>query len=161
NVTRLQRRLPMCYATPWVVKGASITLALCLLFPDRTSLAEDHAWEKALSEGRQLLQEGRYAKAEKVLLLAVAEAETFGPENRRLPFSLNELAAWYHATGRLSEAEPLYRRALTIWEKMSEHQEVAILLNNLAGLCLDRGRYEEVQQLSKRALAIAQDLAPQ
>src|SRR5262249_10844250 len=148
-----QRRLPMCYATPWVVKGASITLVLCLFFPDRTSLAEDHAWEKALSEGRQFRQQGHYTEVEKVLLLAVAEAEKLSPENRRLAFGLNELAAWYHASGRFSEAEPLYRRALNIWEKVSEHQEVAILLNNLAGLCLDLERYEEVQQLSKHALA--------
>lgn len=44
-------------------------------------------------------------------------AEEVWPENRRLAWSLNELAVFYHDTGRLSEAEPLYRRALAIQEK--------------------------------------------
>ena len=117
--------------------------ALFLSFPTRTSLAEEDVWQKANTEGKQLRQQGRYAEAEKAYLLAVAEAEKLGPENRHLALSLNELAAWYHATGRLSEAEPLYRRALTIWEKLSEPQQVAIVLNNLARLCLDLEKYDE------------------
>ena len=71
------------------------------------------------TEAKKLRQQGRYAEAEQAHLLAVAEAEKFGPEDRRLALSLNELAALYHTTGRLREAEPLYRRALAIWERSS------------------------------------------
>lgn len=100
----------MCSATRWLMKGAFMTLALLPSFPTRTTLAQDDVWQKAVNKGRQLRQEGRYAEAEKAYLLAVAEAEKFGPEDRRLAWSLDELAAAYHDTGRLSEAESLYRR---------------------------------------------------
>src|SRR5262245_51595600 len=126
----------MCSAKQWLMKGAFITLALLPSFPTRTTLAQDDVWQKASSEGKQLRLQGRYAEAEKALLLAVAEAEKLGPENRRLALRLNELAVLYHDTGRLSEAEPPYRRALIIWERVSEPQQVAVLLNNLARLCL-------------------------
>jgi tetratricopeptide (TPR) repeat protein len=110
----------MCSATRWLTKGASIGLALCLFLPNPTALAEESVWQKAIPEGKQLREQGRYAEAEQVHVLAVAEAEKFGPEDRRLALSLNELAALYHATGRLREAEPLYRRALAIWERLPE-----------------------------------------
>src|SRR5687767_8975309 len=122
-------------ATRWLTKGAFITLALFLFFAYRTSLAEEALWQKAIREGRQLLEQGPYAEAEKAYLLALAEAEKFGPEDRRLALSLNELAVLYNATGRLSEAERLYHRSLSIWEKKSERIELATLLNNLARLC--------------------------
>jgi len=69
---------------------------------------------------------------------------------------LNELAVLHHAGGRLSEAEPLYRRALAIWEKLPDRIELATLLSNLARLCLDQERYDEVVVLSRRSLGISQ-----
>jgi tetratricopeptide (TPR) repeat protein len=102
----------MCSATQWLATGAG--LILCFLIPSRT-VAEDNLWQKAFDEGKQLREQGRYAEAEKAHLLAVAEAEKFGPEDRRVAASLNNLAALYYDTGRLSEAESLYRRALALW----------------------------------------------
>jgi len=150
----------MCTATRWLTKGASIALALCLFLPSRTTPAEESVWQKAIREAIHVREQGRYAEAEHAQLLALTEAEEFGPEDRRLALSLNNLAALYHATGRLREAEPLYRRALVIWEKDSERLEVASVLSNLVRLCLDQEKYVEVEPLSKRALAIAQGLAP-
>jgi hypothetical protein len=46
--------------------------------------------------------------------------------------SLNNLAAVYHTAGRLREAEPLYRKALVIGERIPESLEVAATLSNLA-----------------------------
>jgi tetratricopeptide (TPR) repeat protein len=104
----------MCSATPWRMKGASIALALCLFPPNRTTLAEDALWQNATKEAKQLREQGRYTEAEKAHLLALAEAEKFGPEDPRLALTLNGLAVLYHSKGQLSEAEPLYRRALAI-----------------------------------------------
>ncbi|MCP4307664.1 MAG: tetratricopeptide repeat protein, partial [bacterium] len=58
--------------------------------------------------------------------------------------------------GRYDEAEPLYRRALAILEKVlgAEHPAVATSLNNLAELYRDQGRYDEAEPLYRRALAI-------
>ena len=54
------------------------------------------------------------------------------------------------------KAEPLYRRALAIWEKAfgPEHPNVAIRLNNLAELLSATNRLAEAEPLYRRALAI-------
>ncbi len=58
--------------------------------------------------------------------------------------------------GRYSEAEPLYRRALAIREKVlgAEHPDTAASLNDLAAVLEARGRYGEAEPLHRRALAI-------
>ena len=101
-----------------------------------------------------------HAEAEPVYQAALRMADEFDPEDLRTAVTLNELAVLYHARGRLSEAEPLYRRALAIWEKLPERMELATLLSNLARLCLDQEKYDEVVALSKRALGISQSIAP-
>jgi tetratricopeptide (TPR) repeat protein len=69
---------------------------------------------------------------------------------------LNNLAALYDDQGRYADAEPLYKRALAVWEKAlgPDHPDVATALNNLAQLYKDQGSYEDAEPLYKRALAI-------
>jgi tetratricopeptide (TPR) repeat protein len=68
--------------------------------------------------------------------------------------NLNNLAACCQAQGRLDEAEPLYRRALAIKEKLlgNDHPDTALTLHNLAVLCADLGRPGEAESLYCRAL---------
>ncbi len=70
--------------------------------------------------------------------------------------SLNNLASLYHAQGKHTEAEPLYRRALAIWEKAlgPEHPHVAQSLENYAVLLRKTGRDIEAAKLEARAKAI-------
>jgi hypothetical protein len=58
---------------------------------------------------------------------------------------LNNLAQLLQDTNRLSEAEPLMRRALAIDEKSygPDHPDVAVQLNNLALLLKDTNRLSE------------------
>jgi len=79
-----------------------------------------------------------------------------GTASRCYAVALNNLALLYDNQGRYAEAEPLYKRALAIWEKAlgPDHPEVAMGLNNLGNLYEDQGRYGEAEPLSKRALAI-------
>ncbi len=58
---------------------------------------------------------------------------------------LNNLASLYDAQGNYAEAEPLYERALAIWEEAlgPEHPQVATGLNNLALLYKTQGKYAE------------------
>ena len=74
---------------------------------------------------------------------------------------LNNLALLLQATNRLSEAEPLYRRALAIDEKSygPDHPDVAIRLNNLAELLRATNRLSEAEPLIA-ALAIASVVRP-
>ena len=62
------------------------------------------------------------------------------------------LAEVYYAQGRRGEAEPLFMRALVIWEKAlgPDDPNVATSLNNLATLYGLQGRYDEAEQLFKR-----------
>ena len=54
------------------------------------------------------------------------------------------------------KAEPLFERALAIWETAlgPEHPDVATSLNNLAMLYYDQGQYAKAEPLYQRALAI-------
>ena len=60
--------------------------------------------------------------------------------------------------GRYGEAEPLYQRALAIYEEQlgPDHPDTATNLNNLASLYDSMGRYGEAEPLYQRALAIGE-----
>ena len=62
----------------------------------------------------------------------------------------------YVAQGLYAEAEPLYRRTLTIIEKTlgSGHPNVAMSLENYAALLRETGRSAEANEMEARAKAI-------
>ena len=118
------------------------------------------SWERLNQLCESELEAGRYTEAEKHCSTALTEAEDFGPADPRLATSLNYLAELYRAQGKYAEAEPLYQRALAIWEKAlgPEHPIVATSLNNLALLYRDQGKYAEAEPLLQRALAIYEEV---
>jgi tetratricopeptide (TPR) repeat protein len=79
-----------------------------------------------------------------------------GPGAPQRALSLNNLACLYYNQGQDAMAEPLYQRALAIWEKAlgPDHPNVAMSLNNLAGLYRDQGQDAMAEPLLRRALAI-------
>ena len=58
----------------------------------------------------------------------------------------------------MTEAEPLYRRAIEIDEKTlgKDHPNVATNYNNLALLLQDQGKYDQAEPLFRRAIEIFQ-----
>ena len=74
--------------------------------------------------------------------------------------TLNNLAVFYKSEQRYGEAEPLYRRALSIFERAlgPQHPRVGVCLDNYAGLLRKLGRTDEAQVLKDRAKAIRQGL---
>lgn len=70
---------------------------------------------------------------------------------------MNNLALLYKTQGHYEQAEPLYERALAIWEKAlgPDHTHVATVLNNLAALYRATNRDDEAEALEQRAAAIA------
>jgi tetratricopeptide (TPR) repeat protein len=91
---------------------------LLLVIGCSVGLAEDAAWQKAVDDGNHVREQSGHSEAEQAYLAAIDEAERFAPTDPRLALSQYQLAALYHATGRFREAEPLYRQALLIWEKV-------------------------------------------
>ena len=61
---------------------------------------------------------------------------------------LNNLAGLLQATNRLGEAEPLYRRALAIFEKSlgADHPNTVTVRENLAALLAARGSASRVER---------------
>jgi tetratricopeptide (TPR) repeat protein len=105
--------------------------------------------------GGKLMELARWREAESQLTTARDEAEALS-DPPTLAYALNNLAALLEATNRLSEAEPLMRRALAINEQSygAEHPNVASCLNNLAQLLQATNRLSEAEPLMRRALAI-------
>jgi tetratricopeptide (TPR) repeat protein len=86
----------------------------------------------------------------------VARKRSLGPDHPEITTSLNNPAALYEYQGRYADAEPPYKRALTIREKVlgPDHPWVALSLNNPANLYDSKGRYADAGPLYKRSLAI-------
>ena len=62
-------------------------------------------WESATEAGQQVVQQGNYAEAERILLMAVHEAEKFGLNDRRVSVHLSQLAQVYAGKGMYVETE--------------------------------------------------------
>ena len=129
--------------TRWWLVG----LVLLALAAVAYTFVQGGRWESYITAGREAFQRANYAEAEKQFAAAFKEAEGFGPEDPRLAKSLNNLAEVYSAQGRYANAEPLFKRALAIYEKAlgPEHPNVATGLNNLALLYNAQGRYAEAE----------------
>ncbi len=74
------------------------------------------------------------------------------PESARL---LNQTGFYLTERAQYSEAKPLLRRALAIYEQLGpEHPDTATSLNNLALLYWNQGKYGQAEPLYQRALSI-------
>ena len=62
-------------------------------------------WESATEAGQPVVQQGNYAEAERILLMAVHEAEKFGLNDRRVSVHLSQLAQVYVGKGMYVETE--------------------------------------------------------
>jgi tetratricopeptide (TPR) repeat protein len=100
-----------------------------------------------------------WPRCERLLPHAQACAELI--EKWRLEFReagrlLNQAGLYLHDHARFAEAEPFYRRALVVSEKVLglRDPDVATSLNNLAELYRDQGRYDEAEPLYRRSLVI-------
>ena len=112
-----------------------LVVPLCVVLVSTQACAQSR-WETNTAAGYEAYEQGDYAEAEKAWSAALQEAEKFGPEDPRMPTSLNNLATVYQAQGKYAEAEPLLKRALAIDQKAldPEHPDTVISLSNLAVL---------------------------
>src|SRR6266545_618202 len=114
------------------------------------------SWEDAMAAGQQATAQGRYGDAERIFSAAVVKAEQFGSEDRRVARALSGLAQAYAAQNKHAEAEPIYLRALKIYQTVhgETHPEVALTLKNLAQLYASQGQFTKAEPLMRRIVAI-------
>jgi tetratricopeptide (TPR) repeat protein len=82
-----------------------------------------------------------------------AEEQALGPEHVELAYPLTNLASLYFEQGKYQQAEPLYQRAVRIFEQELglEHVMVAYPLNGLADLYTEQEHYDQVELCYERA----------
>ena len=125
----------------------------------RAARLQPSNWQYAQHAGMLARMMGDYATAasfDETTLSLVTSA--FGPDVRETATALNNLALTYQSLARYKEAEPLYRRAIEIDEKVlgKDHPDVATDYNNLAQLLRTQGKYDEAEPLFRRAIEIFQ-----
>jgi tetratricopeptide (TPR) repeat protein len=81
---------------------------------------------------------------------------TYRMESAEECLLLSQVAYYLYQRAEYAQAEPLYRTAITIYEKVlgPEHPHTATSLNNLAELYRAQGRYTEAEPLYRGALEI-------
>jgi len=129
----------------------------CASLPEQTSNALPEAGELLYKAGSYLLERGRYAEAEPLLIRAVVLGEQFYISNHiALIACLEKQGELFFRQGKYEQATQISLRALTIEEQHlgANHPQTAETLNNLALLYAQLGRYEEAEHLYQRSLHI-------
>lgn len=114
-------------------------------------------WEELLTLARSFTEAQQHDSAIAVAKQALREVEnTGGVDPTSVAIAASTLGICHYYNGEYAEAEPLYIRALAIFEKAlgPEHPDVVSSVYNLAELYYVLGRYAEAEPLLERALAI-------
>jgi tetratricopeptide (TPR) repeat protein len=111
-------------------------------------------WHDAMDAAERAIRDGRVEDAERSLRSAIAEVDRPGAPRIRLARSVEALADLYHSRERLEQAEPLYLRAIVLWEETlgPRQPRTGIALHNLALLYLAQCRVEEAMPLVERVV---------
>src|SRR5262245_13081542 len=125
----------------------------------RAARLQPNNWQYPQHAGIMADEMGDYATAasftEATLSLVTS---AIGPDTKETATALNNLANTYVKLARYSEAEPLYRRAIEIHEKLlgKDHPDVATNYNNLAFLLKAQSKYDQAEPLYRRAMEISE-----
>lgn len=117
--------------------------------------------DQASAKAGPLWQSGRYSEAIEVLEPAVQAAEKAGPSTSlRLAVALTMLGLIYYNQWRCTEAEPLLRRAMGIWESGSASDAEWRLRTTvgLAAVYSTKGRFALSEKLLRRQLSVRRNL---
>ena len=125
------------------------------LFLVSTAFTGQEPFAARLRSARDLQHSGDYAGAEQILLRALKDPASFGPDDLRSGIVLHELGLTYHSMGRYPEAERCYRGAIERWKRIGggDGRALAQSTRCLAALYLDTGQNAKAERLDLPALA--------
>lgn len=110
------------------------------------------------AEGEAARLAGQWARAAEVHARALAHAESAFGETLETAAVAQNLAVVFKYTGRFSEADALYHRALAIAEDAGDDHLVAVICHNLGGLGHARGDHAAGIPWARRAVAVREQL---
>jgi hypothetical protein len=115
-------------------------------------------WAELIQHADRLSAAGRLREVEECLAQALHEAESFAPNDTRMAVTLGRLGTAVWNLGKRAEAEPLYLRALKLWERngMSDNPDAAATLSCLGTIRRLSGRFREAEALHQRSLTITE-----
>jgi serine/threonine-protein kinase len=107
-----------------------------------------------------LLALARYAEAEEALREALAIHRKAPGIHEDVAYDLNNLGSVLRRSGKLAEAETIYREALEVARSVfgPAHQQLTRTINNLAVVLMDRGDLAGAEALAREALAMTRKL---
>jgi tetratricopeptide (TPR) repeat protein len=114
---------------------------------------DTHAWQLAWALHGFLLRRGLWSENAGVQWLALDAARRSG-DGAGEAYALTALAFGYARAGRDSDAMPVFRRALRLFEKTGSHVCQAYIHNQLAWLAQRQGQHAEMLRHSQRALEL-------
>lgn len=141
--------------------GALLLLIVFLFLSSLTGAAPEKDWQRdpylrRIVEAQIAIKQTNFAAAERLLREAVAEAEGYDPDGKRLLGALDLLGFVYEQLGWLEEAAATYERKLEVAERRlgPEHPALGSTYVKLAHVYRDLGRYELAEPYYHRAIAL-------
>ena len=115
----------------------------------------------ALPQGTSIGEPSEWPRVERLLphTLAILERLPAERESANAHAYLSNLIGYYlHARGAYSEAEHLFRHAMTIWEQTRglDHPYMNSILNNIGDCLRYQGKYDEAAAFFEQALDVAE-----
>ena len=116
----------------------------------------DAAWSQSFAQASRAFIRQDYAGAEKILVSILPDTEKRYPHDVRLANMLGMLGASYRADRNYDQAEPVLKRALQLYESLSQTPSVELgrVELNLAQVYRDKNLLPDAEQHFPRALAI-------
>jgi tetratricopeptide (TPR) repeat protein len=113
-------------------------------------------WKTYIDLGATAYEQGYHEMADKMMEAALEEAQRLGHNDSSLATIFNRLAYIYYQQGNAKKAENVYKRALSMYEKVLENTDPRLgnLLLNFAELYFAERKYAQAGPLYERAIAI-------
>ncbi|NQT34678.1 tetratricopeptide repeat protein [bacterium] len=115
-------------------------------------------WQSSLDLGLMALARQQYEDAEKFFMVAVAEAEKFGEEDKRLPSTLKIVGDFYLQRDKYREALPYYVQALDLKQRQQPEDDLKLVIerNQLVQLYFVVGEHARAESLGVHAVTAAE-----
>jgi tetratricopeptide (TPR) repeat protein len=116
------------------------------------------AWLTAYGRAAQMFYGEDYVMAEKTITDILPDAEKSHPNDRRFADLLSMLGTSYRVDHKYDQAEPILKRALQVYERISPHDPVGTerTETNLAEIYLDREDYASAEPYLSDAVSLSE-----